>query len=137
MSAEDNKAAMRLAYDAFRSGDDAALLELAVPDFVDHNPGPGQGSGIQGVLDGFAEMRAAFSDLGVVVDDIIAEGDKVVARVRMSGTHQADFMGIPATGKTFEMEGIDIVRFEGGKAVERWGVFDGLGMMQQLGAMPG
>lgn len=136
MSVDDNKAAVRLAYEAFCSGDDATVLERVAPNFVDHNPDPGQAPGIQGVLEAFAVMRAAFPDLAMSPEDVLADGAKVVARVRISGTHQGEFMGIPASGKTFSTEVIDILRFENGKAVERWGVFDALGMMQQLGAIP-
>ena len=80
-------------------------------------------------------MHSAFPDLQMNVEDMIAEGDKVVARVRMSGTHQGEFMGIDPTGNRVEISGIDILRVADGKIVEHWGNFDDLGMMQQLGVI--
>jgi predicted ester cyclase len=67
---------------------------------------------------------------------MIAEGDKVVTRFTMRGTHQGEFMGIAPTGRRVEMTGIDIIRFSDGKMVEHWGNTDDLGMMQQLGVIP-
>lgn len=81
-------------------------------------------------------IRAAFPDLHVTVEDMVAEGDKVVARVTMSGTHKGEFMGIAPTGKQITVGIIEILRIAGGKVVEHWNVVDSLGMMQQLGAVP-
>ena len=81
--------------------------------------------------------RAAFPDMRMVVEDVMAAGDKVVARVRITGTHQGAFMGMPATGKSVDVQLIDIIRFaDDGLAHEHWGVMDALAMMQQLGAVP-
>jgi predicted ester cyclase len=81
--------------------------------------------------------RAAFPDLRMEPQDIIVSGDKVVARVRATGTHQGAFMGMPATGKSADVQLIDIIRFgDDGLAHEHWGLFDALKMMQQLGAIP-
>lgn len=79
---------------------------------------------------------AGFPDLRVVIEDEIAEGDRVVTRGQMQGTHQGDFLGIPATGKRIDIAYIDIWRLENGKAVENWVQMDMLGMMQQLGVAP-
>ena len=137
MSTEDNKALMRRFYEeVFNKGNLDAIDELGSPDMVDHNPSPGTEPGPEGVKKEFAMMRSAFPDLNVNVEDMVAEGDKVVSRVTMRGTHKGDFMGIPASGKQITVTGMDIVRFSGGKAVERWGQFDDLGMMQQLGVVP-
>ena len=70
------------------------------------------------------------------IDDLLAEGDKVVARITMTGTHHGDFMGVPASGRRISVPVIDIVRFDGDKMVEHWGLMDSMAMMQQLGAMP-
>jgi steroid delta-isomerase-like uncharacterized protein len=78
----------------------------------------------------------AFPDLTFTVEDMIAAGDKAVARWTAHGTHQGAFMGIPATGKSFKMNGMAIARFAGGKAVEGWGLQDTLGLMQQIGIFP-
>lgn len=92
-------------------------------------------------VEGFAELLsddfAAFSDLRFEVEDIIASGDKVVGRFRMIGTNDGDFMGMPATGRSVDVQGIDIIRFnDDGVGVEHWGVFDTMAMMQQLGVVP-
>jgi hypothetical protein len=82
-------------------------------------------------------MLAAFPDMRMDVQDSFASGDKAVARLRISGTHQGEFMGIPATGKPVSVNLIDITRFgDDGLAREHWGVADLLAMMQQLGAIP-
>jgi predicted ester cyclase len=80
---------------------------------------------------------AAFPDLRMVPEDVLTSGDKAVARVRVTGTHQGEFMGMSATGKAVDVQLIDIIRFgEDGLAREHWGVFDTMTMMQQLGAVP-
>ena len=81
---------------------------------------------------------AAFPNLRFDPEDLLASGDKAVARVRVTGTHEGEFMGMPATGKAINVQAIDIVRFgDDGLAREHWGVFDVMAMMQQLGAAPG
>ncbi len=135
MSAEQNKAILRQAYDAINRNDLDALDELVASDVTDHDPAPGQGPGLEGVKGYFSSLHAAFPDLRIDVEDMIAEGDKVVARVRGSGTHQGEFMGIAPTGNRVEFSGIDILRIAEGKIVEHWSNSDQLGMMQQLGAL--
>ena len=81
-------------------------------------------------------FRSAFPDFKATIDDIIAEGDKVVIRQTFSGTHKGEFMGIAPTGKRVSFGVMDIVRIAGGKFVEHWGQMDSMGMMQQLGAIP-
>ena len=137
MSVEENIAKVRRAYEAFSSGKLDALDELAVPNFVDHNPEPDQVPGLQGVKESFARFRAAVPDLQFTVQDIIGAGDKVVARAIMSGTDEGGLLpGTPGSGKRFSVEVIDILRLEGGKAVERWGIYDGVSLLQQIGAIP-
>ncbi len=85
----------------------------------------------------FTEMyRNAFPDIQMSVEDVIAEGDKVVARWTVCATHQGELMGIPPSGNRMEVTGISIGRIEGGKFVETWSNYDTLGMMQQIGAIP-
>ena len=81
-------------------------------------------------------FRSAFPDFKVTIDDMIAEGDKVVVRGTWSGTHKGEFMGIPATGKSVSFGVIDTVRIAGGKMVEHWGLMDNFRLMQQLGVIP-
>ena len=87
-----------------------------------------------GVIQYFQMLLAAFPDLRMDVEDVIASSDKAVARVRVTGTHMGEFMGIPATEKSAAMNLIDITRFgDDGLAHEHWGVVDQLALMQQLG----
>ena len=91
----------------------------------------------EGVKELFHMYRAAFPDLRMEAQDVLVSGDKVVARVRATGTHQGENLGMPATGKSLDVQLIDITRFgDDGLAHEHWGVFDALKMMQQLGAIP-
>ena len=110
--------------------------ELVGANIIDHSPMPGQGPGSEGLKDALTMFRGAFPDLQVTIEDMIAEGEKVVVRVTMRGTHQGEFMGIPATNKKIEIGEMHIVRFAGGKMVEHWGQEDSLGTMQQLGVIP-
>jgi predicted ester cyclase len=81
-------------------------------------------------------LLAAFPDLHVQLDDMVADGDKLVSRYTVHGTHDGELMGIPPTGKQVSIGGIAIDRFEDGQSVEHWEVFDQMGMMQQLGVIP-
>ena len=136
MSAEQNKAILRQAYDAINRNDLDALDEIVASDVTDHDPAPGQGPGLEGVKGYFSSLHAAFPGFHMDVEDMIAEGDKVVARVTGSGgTHQGEFMGIAPTGNRVTFRGIDILRITDGKIVEHWGRFDDLGFLQQLGVV--
>ncbi len=81
-------------------------------------------------------VLAAFPDLHVTPEDVIAEGDSVVARLTSRGTHQGEFQGIPPTGKQITLTGIEVFRIADGTIAERWGEFDFLGLLQQLGVIP-
>ena len=133
----DHEATLRRAYERISSGDLDGFGELIADDQVEHEVTPGLEPTKEGVLTFFRMYVAAFPDLRMEPEDFVSSGDKVVARVRCTGTQQGDFMGIPASGKRFDVEAIDILRFgDDGLAHEHWGVFDGLKMMQQLGAVP-
>jgi steroid delta-isomerase-like uncharacterized protein len=128
---------MRRLYELLSAGDIDAFGDLIAEDFVEHEDTPGLEPTKEGVKELFRMYTAAFPDLRMEAEDILASGDKVVARVRGTGTHQGEFMGIPATGKSVDVQLIDIIRFgDDGLAHEHWGVFDALAMMQQLGAIP-
>ena len=134
---EENKALVRRFFGEYPKVDQSLVDELIAEDFVDHNPpGPNIAPGREGVKQVMAGRRSAFPDSRVTVDDQVAEGDKVVNRQTITGTHLGDFMGIPPTGKSFSIGAIAIFRIEDGKIVERWGETDMTGMMQQLGVMP-
>lgn len=137
MSAEENKGIMRRIYEeVINQGNMDAADELIAADLVEHDPFPGYEPSLEGFKEGLAAFRGAFPDLHATVEDMIAEGDMVAARITMSGTHQGEFMGIPPSGKRVTISGIDLARFEGGKGVEHWANQDDLGMMQQLGVVP-
>ena len=112
------------------------ISELVAEDFVEHETMPGAPEGREAVSWFVTTFRNGVPDLRAEVDDLIVEGDKLVARSTWSGTQQGELFGMPATGKRFTMDVIDIVRFDGGKAVEHWGVSDVAGMMQQVGLAP-
>jgi predicted ester cyclase len=131
-----NKALARRIYEAFSQNNLDALDELIASDFTDHNPNPGQGPGLQGLKQFISSMHNVLYGLQVNVEDMIAEGDKVVARLRISGTHQGEFMGIAPTGNQVTFTVIDILGIAEGKVVERWGNADDLGMLRQLGVIP-
>ncbi len=133
----DHAATMRRMYELISAGDIDGFGDLVAEDFVEHEVTPGLEPTREGVKQFFHMYRAAFPDLGMEPQDILVSGDKVVARVRGTGTHQGEFMGMPATGKSVDVQLIDIIRFgDDGLAREHWDVFDALSMMQQLGAIP-
>ena len=133
----DHAATMRHVYDLISAGDIDGFGELVAEDFVEHEETPGLEPTKEGVKQFFHMYKTAFPDLRMEAQDILVSGDKVVARARATGTHQGEFFGMPATGKSFDVQLIDIIRFgDDGLAREHWGVFDALAMMQQLGAIP-
>jgi steroid delta-isomerase-like uncharacterized protein len=110
------------------------IEELISDNLVDHDEMAKQfPPGKEGARRIFQAMKAGFPDLRMDIDSMIAEGDRVVVFSTMKGTHQGEFMGIPATGKSVAVPVADMVRFQDGKAAEHWGVTDGGMMMQQLG----
>ena len=137
MTVEENKALFRRIIDQVWNEKNLGVVdELLSEDFVDHSWPPGVDSSREGLKQLMNTFTGAFPDLHVQIDDLIAEGDKVVALVTTSGTHQGDLMGIAATGKHMSFAEVHIIRIANGKAVEHWGVEDMLGMMQQLGVIP-
>ena len=134
MSAEENKA---LARRAWENMDDPDIIdEVYAPDVVWHEPD----QDIQGTEQAkqfIAMYKTAFPDLNATVEDVIAEGDKVVTRWTIRGTHQGEIEEFgPPTGRQIESKGITISRIEGGKIVEDWDSYDNLSVMQQLGLVP-
>ena len=133
----DNEATMRRLYGSINAGDVDAFDEVLAEDFVEHEETPGLAPTRDGVKAFFSMYIAAFPDLRMEPEDVLVSGDKVVARVRATGTHQGEFLDMPPTGKRVDVQLIDIIRFgEDGLAREHWGVFDTMAMMQQLGAIP-
>ncbi len=133
----DHAATMRKTYELISAGDIAGFGDLVADDFVEHQGGPGFPATKEGTLDFFRALLDAFPDLHMDVEDLVADGDKTVARVVTTGTHRGNFMGIPPTGSSVDMQLIDIMRFDGsGRVCEHWGVADMLSLMQQLGVVP-
>lgn len=118
-------------------GDLAAADAILHSEFSLHTPLPTPGPGIEAMNNVITTCRAAFHGLQVTVDDIMAEGDKVTARFTARGVHKGEFMGLPPTGKAITMTGIEIFRIKEGKITELWGEANLMGLMQQLGIMPG
>ncbi len=136
MSTETNKALARRIFDDVLNGRNLEPLdELATSDYVEHNPLPGQGTGIDGIRDRYTMLFNAF-DFHFTIDDVIAEADRVVLRWTQSGTHVGEILGMPPTGRSFRISGIEIWRVENGKLVEHWDVVDIFGQFQQLGLLP-
>ena len=135
MSEQNRAIQRRIDEEIWGNGNVAAIEELLAPDFVAHNPG-----GPPQDRNGFAQLvtvfRTGFPDMSMAVEDQIIEGDRVVQRATMRGTHTGEFQGIPPTGKQVTMGGISINRFAEGKLAEHWSQFDSLGLMQQLGVVP-
>lgn len=134
---EANKALARRWYaEVFAKKNLRAIDELVSPHVLDHAAPPGTPAGIEGAKQILGMYLAAFPDVHLAVEDMIAEGDKVVVRYTIRGTHKGDLMGIPPTGKPVTLAGIEILRVAGGKIVEHWESLDELGMMRQLGVIP-
>lgn len=136
MSLDENKAIIRRYVDCVNKGQFDVLDELVVPDFVDHDPIPGQEPGLAGAKKAYAMIRDAFPDAVFDLQDLIAEGDKVVGRGVMTGTHGGTFLGIPATGRKVTWTGIRIFTVKNGKVTEGWIDLDLLSVVQQIGGFP-
>ena len=136
MSTEENKAFVRRVYDAINAKDPDALDELIAADVSSNHRFPHGDGGLEGFKESFSAALTSFPDYNITIDDQIAEGDKVVTRYTARGTQEGDFMGVAPTGKAIELIGIDIDRIAGGKIVERWGNWNTIGMLQQLGRLP-
>ncbi len=136
MSTEANKRLVRRFYDEVLNGKNLASLdEIAVADYEEHDMLPGQGRGLSGLRERVTMLDQAL-DPRFTIEDVIAEGDRVVVRWTNSGTHVGEFFGAPATGKSFTIAGVDIYRIQDGKMAEHWHVVDQLSMLQQLGMLP-
>lgn len=136
---ERNKATLRRFEDGLGSGDpetiERTIDELVAADVVISTPLPIEATGAAALKEVFARLHTGFPDLSVQIDDLIAEGDKVVSRNTVTGTHLGDFMGLPATGKSVTYDEIFVVRFAEDRIVETWGVVDMASLMRQLGLL--
>jgi steroid delta-isomerase-like uncharacterized protein len=133
----DHAATARRLYERINAEDISGFSEHLADDFVEHEVTPGLAPTKTGVQEFFQMQLAAFPDLHFAVEDVFASGEKAVARVRYTGTNTGAFMGMPATGKSVDVQLIDIFAFgDDGLVREHWGVIDLMAMMQQLGLVP-
>jgi steroid delta-isomerase-like uncharacterized protein len=133
----DHTATMKRTYELINSGDLDGFGALVADDMIEHEELPGYPATKEGVLGFFRMLLTAFPDMRMDAQDILPSGDKLVARVRATGTQKGEFMGVPPTGKAVDIQVIDIIRFgSDGLAHEHWGLFDAMKMMQQLGVVP-
>jgi predicted ester cyclase len=137
MSIEENKNIVRRYQDAYNQNNLDVLDEIMAPDVLTPKSMPGFPPGLEGAKAIHQKTLIGIPDFHTEILELIAEGDMVVARIKMTGTHTGDFYGIPATGRHVDFSGIYIVRIAKGKIVEHWGEEDGISLLRQLGALPG
>lgn len=135
MSTEQNKQVALRLYELLNAGNAEAVGDLVATDYEEHDPLPGQGTGRDGVVDRFSMIVQGLAPR-FTVEDVIAEGDRVVVRWTNAGTHVGDFAGAPATGRAFTIGGIDVYRVADGRLCEHWHQLDQLSMLGQLGLFP-
>jgi steroid delta-isomerase-like uncharacterized protein len=137
---EANKAAIRRFHDATNSGDLQFMLdtidELFAQDALIRTPLPIDATGAEAIKEVFTRLLQVYPDLHVEIEDLIAEGDKVVSRNTVTGTQLGDYMGHPPSGRSVTYNEIFVMRFADGRIVETWGVVDVLAQMRQIGVVP-
>ncbi len=137
MSTQENKAlARKYVEEVWNRGKLDLVDELFWPDYVNHDPSAGQGRGPEALKQLIATFRGASPDLQFTIDDLIAEGERVVTRWTARGTHRGLLMGVPPTGRAIAVKAIAVDRFVDGRIAEHWAVRDDLGLLQQLGVIP-
>jgi len=130
LSLEKNKAIVRKVVEAANKRNLDLMNEIVAPDFIDHKR---QLKGLEALKQFAAMIFKSFSDFHETIEDIIAEGDKVWVRIKITGTHTGEFLGLAPTGKKFTETSVDIFRIVNGKLVEGWNVADELDFLKQLG----
>lgn len=137
MSTEQNKALVHRFYEEVFNNKNLAMIgDFLDAQIIEHHLPPGLPDGIEGSKQFISMYLAAFADLRLTIEDLIAEGDRVMARFTLRGTHTGAFMGIPSTSKQVMITGMQVVRTINGKITENWLNADALGLLQQLGAIP-
>jgi len=119
----------------FNSGDLSGLDAVVAPDFIEHQDGAT--SGIDGLRALVTELRTAFPDLHLAIQDTVTSGDTTWYRIRSTGTNDGPLFGRPPTGRPIDITVIDVMRVADGRMVEHWGVADRLAVLKQIGAMGG
>lgn len=133
MSKEQNVQTQKRFGGAVNSDNLSDLHELMTPNVIDHDPAPNQGPGPQGFISFFKQFRAAFPDLSIGVEHMVADEENVSIAYTITGTHRGEFLGVPASGRRISARGVQIARFEDGLIAERWGSSDQLGILEQIG----
>ena len=134
---EKNKAAMTKVMEVFNSGNMEGMENYVAENMIEHQPDPMiKTTGLQGLKDAITMYRAAFPDMKFTSLGMVAEGDLVINHINMKGNNTGPMGDMPATNKSMDVNGVDVVRFENGKAVEHWGYWEEMKMMTQLGLMP-
>ncbi|MBW4522397.1 MAG: ester cyclase [Scytolyngbya sp. HA4215-MV1] len=136
MDLETNKRLVRRQFEELINHKNLAVIDSDMAaDFIDHEAAPGLAPGLEGVRQHISGLHQNCPDLHVTIEDIIAEGDRVVVRNTWQGTHTGPLFGIPATGKRFILKGIVVWRIREGRICERWATLDQFGLCQQLSAV--
>jgi steroid delta-isomerase-like uncharacterized protein len=137
MSSEESKVIVRRFWGVWEEGNIDLVDELLAPDYVNHSPAtPDQPTDPEGIKAVVGMFRGAMPDLRVIIEDMIAEGGKVVVRYTIEGTHERELFGVPPTGQRLSIKSISVERVSDGKIREHWRITDSLDMMQQLGVIP-
>jgi steroid delta-isomerase-like uncharacterized protein len=136
MSENENKQLLRRYYEEVLTTGRLDVLEaIAQPDYIEHNPFPGHGQGLEGLRQRVNTLRGGLNQQ-FTLELLIAEGDKVAVLWTARGTQVGDFMGLPATGKSYTIQGVDIHELRDGRMAQHWDVVDMYGFLIQLGALP-
>lgn len=131
---EANKQLCRDYFDAFKRADEAWWREHIAPDFVRHDPGlPFEVRGPAGIKQLSDALNPGIPDMALPIEDVVAEGDKVLVHLRVKGTHGGDLMGLAPTGKAIDIGVMDLFKVKDGVIVEHWALLDNLSMLKQLG----
>jgi steroid delta-isomerase-like uncharacterized protein len=136
MSTEENKALIRRWVELWNRQNVAAVDDMVDPSYVRHDPNIAEMRGADAEKQLITMALSAFPDLNFTIEDLIAEGDRVVGRYTMRGTHQGEWLGIPPTNTALTLSVMEIYRIADGKIAEQWVILDALGMLQQLGVIP-
>ena len=133
-STEENKQLARDYIKAFAVGDEAWLRQHVAPEFRRNDPGlPFEVRGPEGVTELVAGFRSGIPDMNLHIEDVIAEGEKVLVRLRAKGTHDGNLMGVPPTSRPIDIDVLDLLQFRDGVLVEQWALIDNLGLLRQIG----
>jgi predicted ester cyclase len=137
-SVEANARVVRDVEAAWQANDMDAIDRYVADDFVAHTPGADQlPPGREGAKGAHQQSLGAMVDRRTTIEDLVADGDRVFIRSSFTGTHSKEFMGVPTTGRKITVDNYDIVRIADGRATDHWGIFEVLGMLGQMGVLPG